>query len=120
MVVLFKETGNSPWSLFFSFYIGNENRAVVEFAPYQRIPREHKTVDVRQGTIDEDQDYLDFLESLKAEEKSKHDLENETGDGLTQIERLENRIAMVTGKKINSNCVQWRLTLLFYSQNIGC
>ncbi|KAI7866105.1 Smg-4/UPF3 family-domain-containing protein [Mucor mucedo] len=79
---------------------GNENRAVVEFAPYQKIPREHKTVDVRQGTIDEDQDYLDFLESLKAEEKSKHDLENETGDGLTQIERLENRIAMVTAKTL--------------------
>lgn len=85
-------------SLFNKHRLGNENRAVVEFAPYQRIPREHKTVDVRQGTIDDDQDYLEFLESLKAEEKSKHDLENEPADGLTHIERLENRIAMVTGK----------------------
>ncbi|OAD08360.1 hypothetical protein MUCCIDRAFT_134139, partial [Mucor lusitanicus CBS 277.49] len=45
-------------------YDGNEFRAVVEFALYQKIPKEHKTTDARQGTIDEDQDYLDFLESL--------------------------------------------------------
>lgn len=76
---------------------GNEYRAVVEFALYQKIPKEHKTVDPRQGTIDEDQDYLDFLESLKAEEKAQTELQNEPADGLTQIERLENRIAMVTG-----------------------
>jgi hypothetical protein len=76
--------------------LGVESRAVVEFAPYQRIPKEHKTTDVRQGTIDEDQDYLDFLESLKAEDNSLSEAVNEA-DGLTQIERLENRIAMVTG-----------------------
>lgn len=81
--------------------VGNEYRAVVEFAPCQRIPKEHKTQDVRQGTIDEDQDYLDFLESLKAEEKSQSELLNEPADGLSQIERLENRIAMVTGKVAN-------------------
>ncbi|GAA5814841.1 hypothetical protein MFLAVUS_008344 [Mucor flavus] len=80
--------------------LGNESRAVVEFAPYQKIPKEHKTADVRQGTIDQDQDYLDFLESLKEEEKSKTDLLNEPADGLTQIERLENRIAMVTAKTL--------------------
>lgn len=79
------------------FDIGVESRAVVEFAPYQKIPKEHKTADVRQGTIDEDQDYLDFLESLKAEENKQHEDVNEPADGLTQIERLENRIAMVTG-----------------------
>ncbi|KAI8071882.1 Smg-4/UPF3 family-domain-containing protein [Thamnidium elegans] len=79
---------------------GNESRAVVEFAPYQKIPKEHKTADVRQGTIDQDQDFLDFLESLKQEEKSKTDLLNEPADGLTQIERLENRIAMVTAKTL--------------------
>ncbi|KAI9271125.1 Smg-4/UPF3 family-domain-containing protein [Helicostylum pulchrum] len=79
---------------------GNESRAVVEFAPYQKIPKEHKTADIRQGTIDQDQDYLDFLESLKEEEKSKTDLLNEPADGLTQIERLENRIAMVTAKTL--------------------
>ncbi len=77
--------------------LGTESRAVVEFAPYQRIPKEHKITDVRQGTIDEDQDYLDFLESLKAEDNSQSEAANEAADGLTQIERLENRIAMVTG-----------------------
>lgn len=86
--------------LILAFLLGNEYRAVVEFAPYQRIPKEHKTQDVRQGTIDQDQDYLDFLESLKAEERSQSELLNEPADGLSQIERLENRIAMVTGKKI--------------------
>ncbi|KAF1803803.1 Smg-4/UPF3 family-domain-containing protein [Mucor lusitanicus] len=79
---------------------GNEFRAVVEFALYQKIPKEHKTTDARQGTIDEDQDYLDFLESLKAEEKAQTELQNEPADGLTQIERLENRIAMVTAKTL--------------------
>lgn len=81
-------------------YIGNEFRAVVEFALYQKIPKEHKTADARQGTIDQDQDYLDFLESLKEEEKAQSELQNEPADGLTQIERLENRIAMVTGKML--------------------
>ncbi|CAO3643579.1 unnamed protein product [Mucor fragilis] len=79
---------------------GNEFRAVVEFALYQKIPKEHQTADARQGTIDEDQDYLDFLESLKAEEKAQTELQNEPADGLTQIERLENRIAMVTAKTL--------------------
>lgn len=77
---------------------GNESRAVVEFAPYQKIPKETKITDARQGTIDQDQDYLDFLESLKAEEQAQSELQNDATDGLTQIERLENRIAMVTGK----------------------
>lgn len=88
-----------------SFDIGVESRAVVEFAPYQKIPKEHKTADVRQGTIDEDQDYLDFLESLKAEENKQQEDVNEPVDGLTQIERLENRIAMVTGN-VAFFCVQ--------------
>ncbi|KAI8643396.1 regulator of nonsense-mediated decay, partial [Parasitella parasitica] len=50
---------------------GNDFRAVVEFALYQKLPKEHKTADARQGTIDQDQDYLEFLESLKAEEKAQ-------------------------------------------------
>ncbi|KAI8334883.1 Smg-4/UPF3 family-domain-containing protein [Blakeslea trispora] len=79
---------------------GNEYRAVVEFAPYQKVPKEHKTADVRQGTIDQDQDYLDFLESLKEEENTANQEQNEPNDGLSQIERLENRIAMVTAKTL--------------------
>jgi hypothetical protein len=94
----FKSFALTPFLPFFFLLPGNESRAVVEFAPYQRIPKEIKAIDTRQGTIDQDQDYLDFLESLKAEEQAQSELDNEPADGLTQIERLENRIAMVTGK----------------------
>ncbi|OZJ03328.1 hypothetical protein BZG36_04223 [Bifiguratus adelaidae] len=52
---------------------GNEHRAVVEFAPYQKIPKPNQKVDVRQGTIDEDPDYLAFLESLKEDATDKEE-----------------------------------------------
>ena len=32
---------------------GNESRAVVEFAPYQKLPSEKKKVDSRAGTIEQ-------------------------------------------------------------------
>jgi regulator of nonsense transcripts 3 len=32
--------------------VGNEYRAVVEFSPFQKIPKEHKPADSRQGTIE--------------------------------------------------------------------
>ncbi|KAI8974302.1 Smg-4/UPF3 family-domain-containing protein [Pilobolus umbonatus] len=79
---------------------GNEGRAVVEFAPYQKVPKESKVTNSRQGTIDQDQDYLDFVESLKAEAEDPLDQKNDNADGLTQIERLENRIAMVTAQTL--------------------
>ncbi|KAH8097121.1 Smg-4/UPF3 family-domain-containing protein [Cristinia sonorae] len=44
---------------------GNESIAVVEFAPFQKVPTEKKKVDGRLGTIDKDEDFLSFLESLK-------------------------------------------------------
>ncbi|KAF7722069.1 hypothetical protein EC973_003717 [Apophysomyces ossiformis] len=78
---------------------GNESRAVVEFAPFQKIPKEHKNPDARQGTIDDDPDYLNFLESLKAEEKKEAE-PKEANDGLSQIERLENRLALVTAQTL--------------------
>ncbi|WWC65819.1 uncharacterized protein I303_108441 [Kwoniella dejecticola CBS 10117] len=47
---------------------GAEYRVVVEFAPVQKTPYKAKVkVDARQGTIDEDPDYLSYMESLKAE-----------------------------------------------------
>ncbi|GLB39800.1 putative smg-4/UPF3 family protein [Lyophyllum shimeji] len=45
---------------------GNEYQAVVEFAPYQKIPSEKKKVDARNATIEKDEDYISFIESLKA------------------------------------------------------
>ncbi|KAF9097478.1 hypothetical protein BGX23_008752 [Mortierella sp. AD031] len=46
---------------------GNEGRAHVEFAPFQKIPREQRKADTKQGTIEEDPDYIAFLQSLTAD-----------------------------------------------------
>ncbi|CAO3611712.1 unnamed protein product [Cunninghamella blakesleeana] len=78
---------------------GNESRAVVEFSPYQSIPKVHKVPDARQGTIEEDPDYQRFLDSLK-EEENKPINEPEVVDGVSQIERLENRIAMISAQTL--------------------
>ena len=39
---------------------------MVEFAPFQKVPKRivSKKKDARCGTIDQDQDYLDFLEAV--------------------------------------------------------
>jgi len=70
---------------------GVESQAVIEFAPYQKIPPEKKKVDGRNGTIEKgmhlatphfqiislagmfyvDEDYISFLESLKASETAE-------------------------------------------------
>ncbi|KIJ16461.1 hypothetical protein PAXINDRAFT_10911 [Paxillus involutus ATCC 200175] len=50
---------------------GNESQAVVEFAPFQKIPTEKKKVDARNNTIDKDEDYISFIESLKSAEKNE-------------------------------------------------
>ncbi|KAI5994347.1 Smg-4/UPF3 family-domain-containing protein [Pisolithus albus] len=50
---------------------GNESHAVVEFAPYQKVPVEKRKPDPRINTIDKDEDYISFLESLKKSDKSE-------------------------------------------------
>ncbi|KAF9448098.1 hypothetical protein P691DRAFT_801340 [Macrolepiota fuliginosa MF-IS2] len=45
---------------------GNESYAIVEYAPYQKIPGEKKKPDSRHATIEKDEDYISFIESLKA------------------------------------------------------
>ncbi|KAI9438318.1 Smg-4/UPF3 family-domain-containing protein [Lactarius indigo] len=44
---------------------GNESQAVVEFAPYQKLPLDKKKVDSRNTTIDQDEEYIAFLQSLE-------------------------------------------------------
>ncbi|KAG9308281.1 Smg-4/UPF3 family-domain-containing protein [Chiua virens] len=44
---------------------GNESYVVVEFAPFQKVPSEKRKADARTNTIDKDDDYLSFLETLK-------------------------------------------------------
>ncbi|KAI6104926.1 Smg-4/UPF3 family-domain-containing protein [Pisolithus croceorrhizus] len=50
---------------------GNESHAVVEFAPFQKVPVEKRKPDSRINTIDKDEDYISFLESLKKSDKSE-------------------------------------------------
>lgn len=96
--------------------LGNDSRAVVEFAPYQKTPREQKTADARQGTIDEDPDYLNFLKFLEAENNKDAETQEDANNGLNPIEKLENRIAMNTGRR---TMFSWIFFIYFwrYSQS---
>lgn len=49
---------------------GTEYPAVVEFAPFQRLPKKRigKKKDLKCGTIESDAYYINFLESLKNQE----------------------------------------------------
>ncbi len=49
------------------FYSGNEYQAIVEFAPYQKIPKPHNQSkkDSKSGTIDTDPEFVSFLEILE-------------------------------------------------------
>lgn len=55
------------------YIIGNEYPAIVEYAPFQRIPKQRSTrkKDPRVGTIESDPYYQDFIEALKAEETQR-------------------------------------------------
>ncbi|XP_026275612.1 regulator of nonsense transcripts 3B isoform X3 [Frankliniella occidentalis] len=52
---------------------GNEYPAIVEYAPFQRIPKQRpsRKKDPRIGTIENDPYYLEFMEALKAEETQR-------------------------------------------------
>ncbi|CEQ39848.1 SPOSA6832_01400, partial [Sporobolomyces salmonicolor] len=56
--------GYDGWS--FRDKLGNVSQAVVEFAPYQRTPAAPPKTDPRQGTIDQDPDFLAFQTALTA------------------------------------------------------
>ncbi|KAH9829545.1 Smg-4/UPF3 family-domain-containing protein [Rhodofomes roseus] len=62
---------------------GNESIAVVEFAPYQKIPSEKKKVDNRVGTIEKDEDFLSFMKSL--EEGGSKPVDGETLETLNTL-----------------------------------
>ncbi|KAJ3166891.1 hypothetical protein HDU88_002979 [Geranomyces variabilis] len=44
---------------------GNESRAIIEFAPFQRVSKKKRKADTRMNTIYEDADYLKFIKSLE-------------------------------------------------------
>lgn len=79
---------------------GNEYPAMVEFAPFQKIPKRTsgKKKDARCGTIDQDPDFLTFLESLTnpvtvalpplevvLEEIQAHDRELKANNGVIKV-----------------------------------
>ena len=49
------------------FFTGEEYPAIVEYAPFQKVPKhsDNLTKDPRCGTIEEDPDYIAFIESLE-------------------------------------------------------
>ncbi|CCM05615.1 uncharacterized protein FIBRA_07844 [Fibroporia radiculosa] len=55
---------------------GNESVAVVEFAPFQKVPSEKKKADGRMGTIEKDEDYVSFLASLQDGSAKQSDIDN--------------------------------------------
>ncbi|KAJ2955877.1 hypothetical protein NUW54_g14704 [Trametes sanguinea] len=64
---------------------GNESIAIVEFAPFQKVPNEKKKQDSRAGTIEKDEDYISFLESLK--EASTKPSDADTLEALGMLSR---------------------------------
>ncbi|KIO20158.1 hypothetical protein M407DRAFT_30192 [Tulasnella calospora MUT 4182] len=50
---------------------GNESQAVVEFAPFQKVPLAKAKVDQRQGSIQEDEDFKSFITSLSQVEPTE-------------------------------------------------
>ncbi|KII91789.1 hypothetical protein PLICRDRAFT_63629, partial [Plicaturopsis crispa FD-325 SS-3] len=58
---------------------GVESQAVVEFAPYQKIPTEKSVKpDKRSGTIEQDEDYMSFVASLTASKDANEPVSIET------------------------------------------
>ncbi|KAF8792263.1 Regulator of nonsense transcripts 3A like protein [Argiope bruennichi] len=64
----------------FQYGKGTKYKAIVEFAPFAKIPKGPSSKDRICGSIDDDPDYLEFLESLKRKdtEASKEDDEVKT------------------------------------------
>lgn len=56
---------------------------MVEYAPFQRVPKRSKR-DIREGTVEKDPDFIEFLETLKVEPDTPPNLE-------TIVEEIEKR-----------------------------
>uniref|UniRef100_H2ZBY5 UPF3 domain-containing protein n=1 Tax=Ciona savignyi TaxID=51511 RepID=H2ZBY5_CIOSA len=83
----------------FEFKNGQKHPCVVEFAPFQKVPKKNKRKeDSKVDTIDQDSDYQKFLETLSAEE------EKEILDVEKYLEELEGR------EKKNHKMVETPLT----------
>ena len=78
------------------FSSGNEYQAIVEFAPYQKIPKSEskgQKKDSKSGTLETDPDYVAFLDALQNPDLSS--LLNPE----TYLEELETKEKEEGGKK---------------------
>ena len=68
---------------------GTEYPAVVEFAPFQRLPKKRigKKKDIKCGTIESDPYYISFLESLKSQETDVNNAQPKTEFSYQPSER---------------------------------
>ncbi|KAK3744773.1 hypothetical protein QZH41_013314, partial [Actinostola sp. cb2023] len=71
---------------------GQQYPAVVEYAPYQGIPKKKNRKDPKCNTIEQDKDYVSFLESLQQEVEPLPSME-------THLEEIEARKDKNGGKK---------------------
>ncbi|CAN7997570.1 unnamed protein product, partial [Ixodes hexagonus] len=87
---------------------GNEYPAIVEYAPFQKIPkRRTRKKDPKCGTIEQDPEYLKFLESLEQpEEVSLPSID-------TYIEEIESREKEI---KANNGCLKVVTPLIEFLQ----
>ncbi|KAF8758692.1 Smg-4/UPF3 family [Rhizoctonia solani] len=64
---------------------GNESAAVVEYAPYQKVPHEKRKADAKIGTIETDEDFISFLEALNKPAEPTPDVNELVTQGTTAI-----------------------------------
>ncbi|KAI9803447.1 MAG: hypothetical protein M1833_000966 [Piccolia ochrophora] len=60
----------------------------VEFSPYGRIPTNKRRNDARQGTIDQDPEFIAFLESLTNPVPNKAVMGDESADAMSKKEKI--------------------------------
>lgn len=85
---------------------GNEYPAIVEFAPFQKVPkRKTKKPDSKKGTLEQDADYLKFKEMLESPGND---------DPKTIDEYLEELEAKEKEMKSNHGCVKTSTPLIEY------
>lgn len=85
---------------------GNEYPAIVEFAPFQKVPkRKTKKPDSKKGTLEQDADYLKFKEMLESPGND---------DPKTIDEYLEELEAKEREMKSNHGCVKTSTPLIEY------
>ncbi|KAJ1309938.1 hypothetical protein OPQ81_006697 [Rhizoctonia solani] len=64
---------------------GNESVAVIEYAPYQKVPHEKRKADAKVGTIETDEDFNSFLKALNKPAEPTPDINELVAQAVTTI-----------------------------------